>query len=190
MRSALPLSGGCYTSSSPVLNSPRSVHFTRARLSPDERWRMERFLSQSTPPLPTEEYIAGRERGRIAGLKGTLKVRLRRILAGATLGGGFTAVMLASPATTGQRSFSPLVALSVLACFMALGALGCLKAVHSYRRSMRHLRGDIVRSVMEPDDTTKEPGRLTKWWMRGEATTDNPWERSASDLGNNPNRKF
>jgi hypothetical protein len=147
-------------------------------------------LSESTSSFPSEEYITGRERGRIAGLKGVLKVRLRRILAGAILGGAFAAMMIASPATTGKRSFSLPIALSVFAIFTALGCLGSLKAGHSYRRSMRHLRDDIVRSVMAPDDTAHEPGRLQKWWMRGNATGDNPWERSAADRGNNPNRKY
>ena len=148
------------------------------------------YLSECTSSFPTEEYIAGRERGRIAGLKGVLKVRLRRILAGTILGGAFAAIMIASPATTGKRSFSLPVALSVFACFIVLGCLASLKAAHSYRRSMRHLRDDIVRSVMAPDDTAHEPGRLQKWWMRGDATSENPWERSVADRGNSPNRKY
>jgi MFS family permease len=148
------------------------------------------YLSESTPSFPTEEYIAGRERGRIAGLKGILKVRVKRISAGAILGGVFAATMIASPATTGHRSFSYLIALSIFACFLALGCFGVWTAVLSYRRSMHHLRDDIVRSVMAPDDAAQEPGRLQKWWMRGEASSDNPWERSAADRGNNPNRKY
>jgi hypothetical protein len=148
------------------------------------------YLSESTPSFPTEEYIAGRERGRIAGLKGVLKVRVKRISAGAMLGGVFAAVMIASPATTGHRSFSLPIASSVFACFIALGCLGILKAVLSYRRNMRHLREDIVNSVVGPAGTGRDPGRLQKWWLRGEATNENPWERSAGDRGNNPNRKY
>jgi hypothetical protein len=147
-------------------------------------------LSESTPTLPTEEYIAGRERGRVAGLKRTVKVRLRRILAGTVFGGAFTAIMLGSPATTGRTSFSVFVALTVFAVFVVLGCLASLKAAHSYRRSMRHLRDDIVRSVMQPDDTTPEPGRLRKWWMRADSSGDNPWEESAKDGANDWHRRF
>jgi hypothetical protein len=141
-------------------------------------------LSESAPSFPSEEYIAGREHGRVAGLQRTLKVRMRKIVAGAVLGGAFGAVMLASPATTGRQSFSLSIALAIFSVFIVLGGLGCLKVIHSYRRSMGHLRDDIVRSVMEPDDATPEPSRLRKWWLRGDSLGTNPWEEAAKDGAN------
>jgi hypothetical protein len=135
-------------------------------------------MSSEPSSLPSEEYIAGRERGRSAGLKSELTVRTRRIAVGAVGGGVFVALMLASPATTGLKSFSPTVALITFFAFVLLGGLAYAKAVHSYRRRMRHLRDDIVRSVMTPDDTTPEPGRLGKWWLRGSSSGTNPWEKA------------
>jgi len=147
-------------------------------------------MSQNAPPFPSEEYIAGRERGRRAGLKGMLKVRLRRITAGAVIGGAFTAIVLASPATTGRSSFSVGIALPIFAAFMVLGGLGCAKSVISYRRRMNHLRDDIVRSVMMPDDVTPEPGRLRKWWLRGDSKGENPWEQTVKADANDWRGKY
>jgi hypothetical protein len=146
-------------------------------------------MSESVPTFPSEEYIAGRERGRMAGLKGILKVRIRRIVVGFSLGGAFAGIMLASPATTGRSSFAPSIALPIFSLFIVLGGLGCLKAVLSFRRSTRHLRDDIVRSVMKPDDATPEPGRLRKWWLRGDSYGGNPWEAAAMDGANDGRRK-
>ncbi len=147
-------------------------------------------MSESAPSLPSEEYIAGREHGRVAGLKQTLKVRLRRIVAGAFGGGAVGGLLLASPATTGRTSISIPIALTIFSIFIALGCLGCVRAVHSYRRSMHHLRDDIIRSVVKPDDVEREPGRLRKWWLRGDSTGANPWERSVKDGANDWHRKF
>jgi hypothetical protein len=147
-------------------------------------------LSQGSPSFPSEEYIAGREHGRVAGLKRTLRVRLRRYAAGAILGGLFAAVMLSSPATTGRTSFYLPIAFVIFPAFIVLGILGCLRAVHSYRRSMSHLREDIVRSVMSPDDATPEPSRLRKWWMRSDSNGVNPWEQSAKDGANDYHRRY
>jgi hypothetical protein len=113
-----------------------------------------------------------------------LKVRVRRIVAGTLIGGAFAGVMLASPATTGRNSFYPPLALATIAVFVVLGGFGCVRAVHVYRRSMRHLRDDIVRSVMAPDDVTPEPGRVRKWWIRGDSNGANPWEEAAEDGAN------
>ena len=147
-------------------------------------------MSESAPTFPSEEYIAGRERGRVAGLKVTLKIRIRRIVVSCLAGGAFAGIMFASPATTGRTSFAPFVALSIFSLFVVLGGLGCLKALHMFRRSMRHPRDDIVRSVMKPDDATPEPGRLRKWWLRGDSYGGNPWEAAATDGANDGRRKY
>jgi hypothetical protein len=147
-------------------------------------------MSDSTPAYPSEEYIAGREHGRIAGLKQTRKVRARRVVAGTVLGGAFAALMISSPATTGRTGFAPLIALSIFGGFVVLGFLGLIKTMHSYRRDMRHLREDIIRSVVSPDDVEPEPGRLRKWWLRSDASGEHPWETAATDGANDFHRKF
>jgi hypothetical protein len=147
-------------------------------------------MPESATSMPSEEYIAGRERGRAAGLKHTRKVRFRRIVAGAIFGGAFTGIMIASPATTGLTTFSFPTALTIFAIFVALGCLALWRAQYSYRRSMSRLRDDIIRSVVSPDDVEREPGRLRKWWLRADSSGDNPWELSVRDGANDWHRKY
>jgi hypothetical protein len=136
-------------------------------------------VTDRAPTFPTEEYIAGRERGRTAGLKRTRKSRLIAIAAFVFLGGPFVCDVFASPAATGRHSFSFSIALPIFFAFVILGVLACLKAMYSYRRSIANLRDDIVRSVMTPDEATPQPGRFGKWWLKGDASGAPAWDRPA-----------
>ena len=147
-------------------------------------------MSDATPPFPTEEYIAGRVHGRTAGLKETLKVRLRRITGGALLGGAAAALIIASPATTGRSALSWPIALSIFSGFVILGGIGIVRAVLSFRRGMRHLRDDIIRSVMSPNNPTPRRVRFHRWWLRGEASGQQPWKKAATDGANEFHRKY
>ena len=55
---------------------------------------------------------------------------------------------------------------------------------------MANLRDDIIRSVTRPDDVEREPGRLRKWWLRGDSSGANPWELSVRDGANDYHRKY
>jgi uncharacterized membrane protein (DUF485 family) len=137
--------------------------------------------------FPTEEYIAGRERGRTAGLKRALKVRLTSTVALVFIGGGFASVMLASPASTGRTSFSIPIALLVFSGFVVVGIIITFRARHSYRRQMKNLRADIIRSVVTPDDATPQPGRFRRWWIGSYVSNSTAWDRPMKTVGVNEN---
>ena len=147
-------------------------------------------MSESEPTYPTEEYIAGRERGRTAGLKRKLKARLIKIAVVTLLGGGYCALTFSSTVVTGYKHGSPRLFVAVLLAFVVLGCITGVWAARSYRQSLSHLREDIVRSVMSPDDAAPQPGRLRKWWIHGVASSApawdappryTPWNKSPSD---------
>jgi hypothetical protein len=136
-------------------------------------------VTENAPTYPTEEYIAGRERGRSAGLKRRLKVRFTKIAGFTFFGGGFASIMIASPASTGKTSFSPPIAALILGGFIVVGILAGLRALHLYHRGIGSLRDDIVRSVVAPDDSAPQPGRFEKWWIRSDASGAKSWEEPA-----------
>ena len=145
------------------------------------------MVSESTPGYPSEDYIAGRVRGRTAGLQRAFKVRLTSTLALVFIGGGIASVLLASPASTGQTSFSVPVALLILSGFVVVGVIITLRARHSYRRSMNNLRDDIIRSVVAPDDATEQPSRFRKWWIGSYVSNSTAWDRPMKTVGINEN---
>jgi|GEM_PF-3177962 len=141
-------------------------------------------MDDSAPAYPTEEYIAGRERGRTAGLKRSLKIRLLRIALFVSFGGSLVGLTFSSTSVTGYSHGSARIFFSILSVFVVLGCLGCIAVVRSYRRSLNHLRDDIVRSVMTPDEATPQPGRFRKWWIKGEASSAPAWDQPPRDAWN------